>query len=95
MKSVSHIDIVNLAFTQFAKNEVLLDKAQKAERQNYLFRAMLLNYIEHQPVRIYFKNHQNDLLEIECAVIAVTDDHVMLKSGCIIPVQSIVLIELL
>lgn len=95
MKSVSHIDIANFPVIQFAKTEVLLDKAQKVERKNHLLRAMLLNYVEHQPVHIFFKNHQDDLFEIECAVIAVTDDHVMLKSGFILPVQSIQLIELL
>ena len=95
MKSVSHIDIANLSFTQFAKTEVLANKAQKVERQHHLLRAMLLNYVEHQPVHIYFKNNQEELFGIECAVIAVTDDHVMLKSGIIIPVQAIVFIELL
>lgn len=95
MKSVSHIDIANLAITQFAQNEVLLDKAQKVERQYHLLRAMLLNYVEHQPVHIYFKNHLNELFGIECAVIAVTEHHVMLKSGIILPVKSILLIELL
>lgn len=95
MKSVSQIDIANLSFTRFANTEVLSDKVQKTERQNLLLRAMLLNYVEHQPVNIYFKNNQDCLFGIECAVIAVTDDHVMLKSGFIIPVQSILLIELL
>ena len=95
MKTVSDIDIANLSFTHFTKTEVLPDKAQKAERQHHLLRAMLLNYIEHQAVYIYFKNSQEELFGIECAVIAVTDDHVMLKSGIIIPVQAIVLIELL
>lgn len=95
MKSISHIDIANLSFTRFAKTDVLSNQAQQVERQHLLLRAMLLNYVEHQPVNIYFKNNQDILFGIECAVIAVTDDHVMLKSGFIIPVQSILLIELL
>lgn len=95
MNSVSHIDIAKLAVTQFANKEVLPTKTQTAERKHQLLFAMLLNYGEHQAVNIYFKNRKGDVLEIECAVIAVTDEHVMLKSGIIIPVQSIVSIELL
>ena len=95
MNSISHIDIANCNGIQFAKTEVLSSKTQKIERQDHLFRAMLLNYIEHQPVSILFKNNQDHLFEIECAVIAVTDEHVMLKSGIILPVPSIVQIELL
>lgn len=95
MKSIFQIDMANLSFTRFAKAEVLSSKEQIAERQHLLLRAMLLNYGEHQPVNIYFKTNQDKLLGIECAVIAVTDDHVMLNSGFIIPVQSILLIELL
>lgn len=95
MKSVSSIDMANAAVMQFAKTDVLVDKAQKAERKHDLFRAMLLNYVEHQPVQILFRNRSGELLAIECAVIALTDEHVMLRSGIIIPVQSIVLIELL
>ncbi|WP_017733762.1 hypothetical protein [Nafulsella turpanensis] len=95
MNSVSHIDIANCNGIRFAKTEVLSSTAQKVERRHHLLRAMLLNYAEHQPVNILFKNQQGHLFEIECAVIAVTDEHVMLKSGIILPVPSIVLIELL
>ena len=94
MKSISIIDIAT-ASLQFAKTDVLLAKPQKAERQHNLLRAMLLNYHEHQPVRVYFKNIDDELFGIECSVIALTEDHVMLKSGMIIPVKSIEWIELL
>lgn len=73
---------------------MLFDKAQIAERKRQLLRAMLLNYFEHQTVTIYFKNSKDDLYSVACSVIAVTDEHVMLKSGLIIPVQSIFSIEL-
>lgn len=95
MKSISISDIASAHILQFAKTDVLINKVQKAERQHDLFRAMLLHHHEHQPVNIFFKNDNGDLFEIECAVIAVTDEHVMLKSGTIIPIKSIVLIELL
>ncbi len=95
MKSVSFIDIANANSLAFAKIDVLLDQAQIAERKHELFRAMLLNYVEHQLVKIYFRNNDLELLGVECFVIALTDEHVMLQSGIIIPVRSIVFIELL
>lgn len=95
MNSISLIDVANATVMQFAKIDVLLDKAQIAERKHELFRAMLLNYIEHQPVKIFFRNSLLELMGVECSVIALTDEHVMLQSGIIIPVRSIVLIELL
>ncbi|WP_224998602.1 hypothetical protein [Cesiribacter sp. SM1] len=95
MKSISLSDIANTAILQFAKTDVLINKVQIADRQQDLLRAMLLHHQEHQPVNIYFKNGSGELFGVECEVIAVTDEHVMLKSGIIIPVRSIVLIELL
>lgn len=94
MKSISQNDISAVSL-QFAKTDVLSGKSQKAERQHNLLRAMLLNYHEHQPVRVFLKNIDDELFGIECLVIAVTEDHVMLKSGLIIPVKSIEYIELL
>ena len=94
MNAISQVDISNLYISKFSKTEVLFDKAQIAERKRQLLRAMLLNYFEHQTVTIYFKNSKDDLYSVACSVIAVTDEHVMLKSGLIIPVQSIFSIEL-
>lgn len=94
MKSISLHDIAAVSL-QFAKTDVLLGIQQKAERHHNLLRAMLLNYHEHQPVRVYFKNVDGELFGVECSVIAVTEDHVMLKSGLFIPVKSIEWIELL
>ena len=94
MNAISQVDITNLYISKFSKTEVLFDKAQIAERKRQLLRAMLLNYFEHQTVTIYFKNSKDDLYSVACSVIAVTDEHVMLKSGLIIPVQSIFSIEL-
>lgn len=94
MKSISLNDMAAVSL-QFAKTDVLFGKLHKAERQHNLLRAMLLNYHEHQLVRVFFKNIDDELFGIECSVIAVTDDHVMLKSGLIIPVKSIEWIELL
>ncbi len=95
MNSISSIDLAHAALAQFDKTDALTDTTQRANRKHDLFRAMLLNYVEHQPVKIYFRNSDQELFGVECSVIAVSDEHVMLKSGIIIPVCSIVVIELL
>jgi hypothetical protein len=95
MKSISHIDMAEFGISKFAKNEVLPDSAQKDERKLKLLRAMLLHFIEHQTVKVFFKNEKEEELSIECSVIAVTDEHLMLKSGLIIPIKAILSIELM
>lgn len=94
MKPISLIDIADFNVPKFAKTEVLFDKAQKAERKRQLLRAMILNYFEHQSVTVCFKDNNNGLVTIDCSVIAVTDEHVMLKSGLTIPVKSVISIDL-
>ena len=95
MKSVSYIDIANFNISKFALTEVLPSISQRIERKKRLLRALILNYFEHQPVTICFLNSQGDIFVLECSVIAVTDEHVMLKSGIVIPVKSISSIELI
>lgn len=81
--------------SNFAKKEVLLDNAQKDERKFKLFRAMILHFIDHETVQICFSNANGELYTIECAVIAVTDEHLILKSGLVIPIVAILSIELM
>lgn len=95
MKFIAHIDVAGLPVTQFTKTEVLSTKTQIEDRNHSLLRAMLLNYQEHQPVNICFRNKESELVGLECSVIAVSDEHVMLRSGSIIPVKSILFIDLL
>jgi hypothetical protein len=81
--------------SKFAKTEVLHDSAQKDERRFRLLRAMLLHFIEHQTAKVTFQNEKGELFDIECSVIAVTDEHLMLKSGLVIPISTIAAIELI
>ncbi|WP_113925951.1 hypothetical protein [Cognataquiflexum aquatile] len=94
MKSISHIDMAEFGVSKFAKTEVLPDTAQKDERKFQLLRAMLLHFIEHQTVKVCIKNEKDEIFSIECSVIAVTDEHLMLKSGLVIPIKAICSIEL-
>lgn len=93
MNYIQQTDIANFGIFKFAPNDVLFDKAQKVIRKNRLLRAMLLNYFEHQTVTISFMDKSNEVFMMECSVIAVTDEHVMLKSGTVIPIRSILAVE--
>lgn len=95
MNSISQIDMANFGASRFAKTEVLFDNALIAERKFNLLRAMLLHFLEHQTVKICIKNDKDELFNIECSVIAVTDVHLMLKSGLVIPIAAICSIELM
>ncbi len=93
MNYVPQTDIENFGNLKFAPSDVIFEKASKIIRKNRLLRAMLLNYFEHQTVTISFKNSNNEVFMLECSVIAVTDEHVMLKSGIVIPIRSILMVE--
>lgn len=95
MNFISQTDMASFGVSNFAKKEVLLDNAQKDERKFKLFRAMILHFIEHQTVKICVSNVNDELCTIECAVIAVTDEHLILKSGIVIPIAAIFSIELM
>jgi hypothetical protein len=94
MKTISLIDMAGFDTSKFAINEVLIDKNLKAEREFLLKRAILIHYLEHQTAKITFKDDHDEILEVECSVIAVTDQHVILKSGLFLPIHAIVTIEL-
>ena len=81
--------------SKFAKTEVLHDNAQRDERKIRLLRAMLLHFIEHQTAKVTFQNEKGDLFNVECSIIAVTDEHLMLKSGLVVPIRTISAIELI
>ncbi|GAA0878354.1 hypothetical protein GCM10009119_13220 [Algoriphagus jejuensis] len=94
MKTISVNDMAGFDASKFAISEVLLDKSLKAEREFLLRRAILLHYLEHDTAKINFKDDHDEILEVECSVIAVTDLHVILKSGLFLPIHAVVSIEL-
>jgi hypothetical protein len=95
MNTISQNDMAKFGFSKFAKKEVLIDNFLKDERKVNLLRAILLHFIEHQTVKIGVCNDLNELFTVECDVIAVTDEHVVLKSGLVIPIAAIFSIELI
>jgi hypothetical protein len=81
--------------SRFAKKDVLLDGTQKEERRYQLLRAVLLHFLDHQTVKISIQKENSESFQIECAVIAVTDEHLILKSGLVLPISAIISIELI
>ena len=95
MNFISQTDMAIFGASNFAKKEVLLDNAQKDERKFKLFRAMILHFIDHETVKICVSTANDELFTVECEVIAVTDEHIILKSGLVIPIAAIFSIELM
>jgi hypothetical protein len=95
MNFISQTDMAIFGASNFAKKEVLFDNAQKDERKIKLFRAMILHFIDHETVQICVSTANDESFTIECEVIAVTDEHIILKSGLVIPIAAISLIELM
>jgi hypothetical protein len=94
MKTISVNDMESFDASRFAMNEVLIDKGLKAEREFLLKRAILIHYLEHQTAKISFKDDHDEIFAIECSVLAVTDHHVILKSGLFLPIHAVFSIEL-
>ncbi len=94
MKNISINDMANFDGSKFAINEVLMDKNSKTEREFLLKRAILLHFLEHQTAKITFKDDHAEVFEIECSIVAVTDRHVLLKSGIFLPILAVISIEM-
>jgi hypothetical protein len=95
MKTISVNDMACFNISNFAINDVLIDKNSKNERELLLKRAILLHYLDHQTSKITFKDDHEENFEVECSVIAVTDRHVILKSGLFVPIHAVISIELI
>lgn len=95
MNFISQTDMAIFGASNFAKNEVLFDNTQKDERKFKLFRAMILHFIDHETAKICVSNANGEPFILECEVIAVTDEHIILKSGLVIPIAAIISIELM
>lgn len=93
MKTISLNDMASFDVSKFAISEVLIDTTLKTERELQLKRAVLLHFLEHQTTKITFKDEHEEIFEIDCSIIAVTDRHVILKSGYILPILAIISLE--
>lgn len=83
----------HIQYLKFAKNETLTSKRKRSLRAHYLTRASQLGNLLKNKVRIYFKNHKDELMHVNTTIWAVTTDFVILKRGVTIPKSSIVYVD--
>ncbi len=83
-------EVANL---HFPDQEVLQTSNEKASRNKALDRANSLGNLEHQKVRIYFKDDAGDKY-IETTIWGVTDRKIVLKKNVVLPIHRIVKLEI-
>jgi len=73
----------------FAHHEVLDADAERKRRRWNLEKALTLGNGYHGKVHIVFENEMGEAYEVDTTVWAVTDTHISLKGGVVIPIHSI------
>lgn len=81
-----------VANLKFPPGEVLTSADEKSRRRTELDRALVLGNIDHNKVKIVFQDTEG-LKEVETTIWAVTAERVILKSGMVIPIRSIIEIK--
>jgi len=72
----------------FPQSEVLETKEQIQQRICDLNRAMALGNLEHSKIKIYFEDDCSKKV-VETTIWALTDEQIVLKQGCTIPINRI------
>ncbi|MEL7003912.1 MAG: hypothetical protein AAFN93_14440 [Bacteroidota bacterium] len=73
----------------YSRNDMIGDVVAQSIRRNNLDRALIMGNVYKRKVVIKFANRYGQRLSTEATVWAVTENHVMLKGGKIIPIRSI------
>ncbi|MEM9857686.1 MAG: hypothetical protein AAF843_10030 [Bacteroidota bacterium] len=89
IKSIHRIDKAELENVTFKKDEVLSNDSDKIVRKSNLMRGLALGNLHKRHVVIQFENIFDMQLEVETTIWAVTQNHIMLKGGKIIPIRCI------
>ena len=87
------IDKEQIPKIKFSKEETLTNKKSRSLRAYYLRRASQLGNLFKSKVRIYFKNQQNELFQVNTTIWGDTSEFIILKQGITIPKSSIVYVE--
>lgn len=74
--------------------EVLNSESEKNGRFKYLRWATTLGNIEKYKVRICFKPDHNEIYTVDTTIWGITDEHVILKSRNVIPIERITEVKL-
>lgn len=82
------IDKEKISSLHFPTDEVLLNSDEVIQRKQDLDRALSLGNLEHEKIKIYFKDDISNKL-VETTIWGVTDNRVILKQGVVIPVNRI------
>ncbi len=77
-----------VAQLRFPAGEVLSTAEEKTRRRAELDRALVLGNVDHNKVRITFRDTEG-LKQVETTIWAVTEERVILKSGMVIPIRCI------
>lgn len=88
MTTFQIIEKEDIKTLHFPANDVVNEKADKAQRQVELTRALSLGNLEHGKIRIYFEDATSKKM-VETTVWALTDNRVVLKQGIGIPINRI------
>lgn len=88
MTNFEKIEKEQVKSLSFPNADVLGSKEQIQERISELNRAMALGNLEHSKIKIYFEDSQSKKV-IETTVWALTDEQIVLKQGCVIPINRI------
>ena len=74
---------------QYPMEDVLTDKDDRSIRRYKLERALKLGNRYKSHVKIVIKGANNRIVETEATIWAVTDRHISLKSGMVVPIRRI------
>ena len=83
----------DVAEFHFPEEEVLQKESEVKTLNGKLKRAIALGNLEHQKVRIYFKDDQGDKY-VETTIWGLTDNEIVLKKNVVIPIHRLKMLEI-
>lgn len=88
------VDKSNINRISFSKEEILNSENAQIERKAKLKRSLTLGNLYKQHVKIKFVNQNKQVLRTFATVWALTEKYVILKGGRMIPLTSIITVDL-
>jgi len=88
-KEIVFIDKNEIKNLKFGTQEVLENEFEITERWRDLNYSMILGNIHKVPVRIIFRDENNEEYKTETTIWSVTEKNVILKNNTLIPISSI------
>ena len=87
--TTAKIEKERLGNFHFAHHEVLVEENDRKRRRWNLEKALTLGNGHHGKVGIVFETETGDAFEVDTTVWALTDSHISLKGGVVIPIAAI------